>query len=84
MRKGVTQYDWHCPYCGAGGCNEDDHYLVEGEHFICCGRCGKDFTVSVRVSYTFEVLKEVDKECPLTGLFCHSGCDPFLCRRATL
>ena len=43
-------HDWECPYCKKGEHNGDDFYFGEGCHEVTCGRCEREYTVSVSVS----------------------------------
>lgn len=53
-----TQYERLiiCPHCGFDDC--DDRYDGEGCHEYTCGSCGKDYTCSVHVSFSYSTYRK--------------------------
>jgi hypothetical protein len=52
-----------CPHCGGDvDVSDNDLWRIyeEGEHEISCPHCDEDFTVSTRVSYSFDTDTQED------------------------
>jgi hypothetical protein len=54
-----------CPHCAVDYRVEDNdawRIYEEGEHELTCVNCGLDFTVSTRVSYSFDTERQPDED----------------------
>jgi len=51
-----------CPYCGNmnRACDSDGILYNEGTDEYDCGECGREFSVSVQVSYAWQVVRKED------------------------
>ena len=48
-----------CPHCYHR--DDDDKYLGEGEHDLCCDRCGKEYVCSVTITLSYATYKKNDR-----------------------
>ncbi|MBQ3011013.1 MAG: hypothetical protein IJA35_00650 [Clostridia bacterium] len=52
-----------CPWCGEEyeADFEDPDYYREGEHAMTCPECGKEYCLSITVSYSYDACRELPK-----------------------